>query len=114
MFHMPSYVLILAGVMVAGAAFAGPAFVWPLTGTTTPHKINSPFGPRLRASAGYIYEFHPGVDFQADVGTPVYAAATGTVRLLTDACSAFTGKTAMVTSAPVSRCVWTSCLKSMR
>lgn len=68
----------------AGSSLAAPAFVWPLTGTSTPHKINSPFGPRVRASAGSIYEFHPGIDFQADIGTPVYAAASGTVRLLTD------------------------------
>jgi murein DD-endopeptidase MepM/ murein hydrolase activator NlpD len=41
---------------------------WPLSRV----QITSPYGPRGR-------EFHEGVDLRASVGTPVFAAQTGTV-----------------------------------
>jgi murein DD-endopeptidase MepM/ murein hydrolase activator NlpD len=41
---------------------------WPLNRV----QITSPYGPRGR-------EFHEGVDLRASVGTPVFAAQTGTV-----------------------------------
>lgn len=63
---------------------ASTPFVWPLSGTSTPDQINSPFGPRLRASTGSTYEFHEGIDLAAPVGTPVHAVLAGRVRLLTD------------------------------
>jgi murein DD-endopeptidase MepM/ murein hydrolase activator NlpD len=43
--------------------------VWPLHGK---HQVNSVFGQRWGS-------FHKGVDLQASVGTPVYAAQSGTV-----------------------------------
>jgi hypothetical protein len=60
------------------------SFVWPLSGTSAPSPINSPFGPRIKGSIDQ-YEFHEGLDLRAPLGTPVLAAAPGNVRLLTDA-----------------------------
>jgi murein DD-endopeptidase MepM/ murein hydrolase activator NlpD len=44
--------------------------------------IDSPFGPRPRPTSGY--QFHEGIDNPAPEGTPVFAGAAGTVRVLTD------------------------------
>jgi len=44
--------------------------IWPVQGVLT-----SPFGPRWGS-------FHPGIDIGADEGTPIQAAASGTVVLL--------------------------------
>ncbi len=45
--------------------------------TTTTH-VTSEFGVR-RNPFGFAYEFHDGIDFAGDYGTPVYATAPGTV-----------------------------------
>jgi len=42
--------------------------------------ISSPFGWRIHPILGYE-KFHNGIDFAAEVGTPIYAADTGTVLL---------------------------------
>ena len=47
--------------------------LWPVNG-----RISSGFGTRVDPFAG-IGEFHPGVDIEADMGTPVHAAADGIV-----------------------------------
>lgn len=39
--------------------------------------VTSPYGPRTFHGKK---DFHPGIDFRAAIGTPVYAAAPGTVR----------------------------------
>ena len=49
----------------------------PLGGTGSV-KISSPFGMRTHPSYG-TQEFHQGVDFEADTGDDVYAAAAGRV-----------------------------------
>ena len=47
---------------------------WPVTDT----YITSPYGMRLHPILHY-WKLHDGTDFGADCGTPVYAAASGTV-----------------------------------
>ncbi|MBC7251290.1 MAG: LysM peptidoglycan-binding domain-containing protein [Anaerolineae bacterium] len=44
-------------------------------------NITSPFGGRRSYNDGPIASYHGGIDFGADEGTPVYAAATGRVAL---------------------------------
>jgi murein DD-endopeptidase MepM/ murein hydrolase activator NlpD len=48
-----------------------------------PGEMNGPFGTR-RLFNGELQSQHNGVDFRAQAGEPVYAAAAGTVRLAKD------------------------------
>jgi murein DD-endopeptidase MepM/ murein hydrolase activator NlpD len=59
-----------AGYLPAGAVRPGSGqFIWPINGTVT-----SGFGPRWGS-------FHEGVDIAAPTGTPIRAAASGSVRI---------------------------------
>ncbi len=51
-----------------------PVAVWPVDGA----EISDHFGPREAPTAG-ASTFHQGIDFAAAAGTPVVAAAAGTV-----------------------------------
>lgn len=56
--------------------YSGGQFQWPTTAT----YITSPFGFRIHPVTGY-YTGHTGVDIGCSYGSPVYAAADGTVIL---------------------------------
>jgi murein DD-endopeptidase MepM/ murein hydrolase activator NlpD len=62
------------GALPAGPVRAGGhGLIWPVNG-----PITSPYGPRR---INGHYEFHPGVDIAAPTGTPIRAAASGTVSI---------------------------------
>jgi Peptidase family M23 len=62
---------------VSASAPSNSHFVWPLGRTTTPDEMNTSYGPRIDADR---WDFHDGIDLPAAAGTPVYAAAAGTVH----------------------------------
>lgn len=56
------------------APSSGGAMSWPVQNT----YITSPYGMRLHPILN-VYKLHDGTDFGAGCGTPIYAAASGTV-----------------------------------
>ena len=57
---------------------ARPA-IQPISNKTLTH-LHSTFGERLHPLLGYVRD-HKGLDFTADVGTPVYATGDGVVKI---------------------------------
>jgi len=90
---VPLFGFLILGMLCAPAEAQDPTFIWPLSGSpdgSAPlDRMNSPFGPRIRASTS-SYEFHEGIDLagpagaEVSIGDPVLAAANGTASLLTD------------------------------
>lgn len=64
----------IAGLQDHDKVYKGGKFMWPTTSTT----ITSPFGFRIHPVTG-AYTGHTGVDIGVGMGSPVYAAASGTV-----------------------------------
>lgn len=59
------------------AAFtSAPEVFFPMVSGT--YTLSSPYGYRLHPTLGYM-KLHAGQDYSAPVGTPIYAAAAGTV-----------------------------------
>lgn len=54
--------------------------IWPNCSAVPPAQ-SSAFGPRQKASEGFRYDFHRGVDIPQPIGDPVYAMIDGIVRL---------------------------------
>lgn len=50
--------------------------IWPVEGT-----LESGYGGRRNPFGGSSYEYHEGQDIEAEMGTPVVAAASGTVTI---------------------------------
>ncbi|MFA5049907.1 MAG: M23 family metallopeptidase [Candidatus Micrarchaeia archaeon] len=49
--------------------------VWPTVST----DVSSPFGPRLKASDNFRYDFHKGIDIAGNLNDPVYSIDEGVV-----------------------------------
>lgn len=59
-----------------------PPLVWPLTGGPIPNlPQSSAYGPRLKASENYRYDYHQGIDIPTPLSTTLVAVATGTVTI---------------------------------
>ena len=75
-------VLILNMGLLWSATCVFAQNVWPISGTTMPDQgLSSPYGPRLKASENFRYDFHQGIDIPTPVGTPIHAIADGEVRI---------------------------------
>jgi murein DD-endopeptidase MepM/ murein hydrolase activator NlpD len=48
---------------------------WP----TESRTLSSPFGPRLKASEGFRYDYHRGIDIPDELGSPIFSIADGEV-----------------------------------
>ncbi len=57
---------------------SGPGAPAPCDARPVPGEITSPFGPRIDPVSG-ASGFHPGIDFHADLGTPIHACRSGDV-----------------------------------
>ena len=61
-----------------GSVMGSGSFVWPATS----YLVTSEYGYRIHPLQG-VQKFHSGVDIGAGAGTPIYAAAAGTVATAT-------------------------------
>ena len=66
-----------SGKVVESVVPSASGFCWPTPGYTT---ITSPYGYRVHPITGKL-KFHEGVDIGAAGGTPIVAAAAGTVTI---------------------------------
>lgn len=73
--NLPEIVGSGSGYASTGDGYVDGEFVWPVPGYTT---ITSGFGPRNSPTAG-ASSYHKGIDIGAPLGTPIVAAASGTV-----------------------------------
>lgn len=60
-------------------AYPGPPLLWPVRRSAAERRISSAFGPRLKASDNFRYDFHRGIDIPGTSGEDVIAVADGVV-----------------------------------
>lgn len=65
---------------VGGTVLINDSLIWPTDATL----ISSNYGGRVDPVSGASYDFHLGVDIAGPVGTPIYAAQSGTVTMAQD------------------------------
>lgn len=59
-----------------------PRMVWPISGQAAPdYPQSSAYGPRQKASEGFRYDYHQGIDLPTPLSTTLVAVLTGTVRI---------------------------------
>jgi len=68
-------ILFLASSLGAQTQVQYDQTVWPTDSTV----ISDPFGPRIKESEEYRYDFHKGIDIKGNNGDPVYSVADGEV-----------------------------------
>ena len=59
--------------------FVERSIVWPVTYERSQSLLSSGFGPRLKASENYRYDFHRGIDVPGQTGDEVLSIADGEV-----------------------------------
>lgn len=80
---MESLIHIFGGLLTALASLlsividSAPNYIWPLSRSTKPDKMNTSFGPRINNDK---WDFHDGIDLPARKGTNVYAMRKGIVH----------------------------------
>ncbi len=70
--------LFLLAILLLSSVFAITTYdstTWP----TDSQSVSDAFGPRLKESDNYRYDFHKGIDIPGELGDPVYAIADGEV-----------------------------------
>jgi len=71
--------LSVSAYSIERLSFNQPTIYDDTTWPTDSKILSSPFGPRLKASDDYRYDFHRGIDIPGVVGDNVYAIADGEV-----------------------------------
>lgn len=59
------------------------SFIWPISGSDGIPDLpqSSTYGPRLKASENFRYDYHQGIDIPTPIGTTLLAVSSGTVRI---------------------------------
>lgn len=73
---------LLCAIVIPGYASANNSVIqlqWPVNFSDPWTKVNSPFGPRLKASENNRYDFHRGIDILGTTVDPILAMADGIV-----------------------------------
>jgi len=66
---------------------------WPISKSTSQDfPLSSTFGPRLKASEDFQYDWHRGIDISVPCNTSMHAISNGGVRMAGDYSSLYTDR----------------------